>query len=124
MSFNVGGSTVALEFDAGTVLAGATVMCSLDMSIRDFVQMQRIWSDSQDGDISRVLEAYQMFGDAALVSWDLTLRGEVLPATGESLIRIPAVAANAIFSAWTSAVSGTSSKSPAASESGSTSEAA
>lgn len=115
---------MALEFDAGTVLAGATVMCSLDMSIRDFVQMQRIWSDSQDGDISRVLEAYQMFGDAALVSWDLTLRGEVLPATGESLIRIPAVAANAIFSAWTSAVSGTSSKSPAASESGSTSEAA
>lgn len=106
--FDVGGTTVALEFAEGTVLAGATVKCSLDMSIRDFAKMQRMWNAAQDGDMEKIVEAYMMFGDAVLVEWDISKRGEAVPATGEGLSQIPVAAANAIFSAWTDAVGGRS----------------
>lgn len=104
--FDIGGTTVVLEFAEGTVLSGATVRCSLDMSIRDFAQMQRAWSEAQDGDMGDLASAFVQFGDAVLVDWDICYRGEPVPATGEGLASIPAAAANAIFAAWTDAVGG------------------
>lgn len=120
MAFEVKGGTVTLEFAEGTVLAGARVECSLDMSIRDFVRLQRMWAAADDGDLEKVEAAYSMFGDRALVSWDLTLGGVELPATGEGLVQLPVACANAIFAAWSDAVGGKSPNSSAASANGRT----
>lgn len=106
--FEVGGTTVALEFAEGTVLSGATVTCSLDMSIREFAKMQRLWADAQAGDMTDLVAAFEAFGDAALVSWDIYQNGEPVPATGAGLASIPTAAANAIFAAWTDVIGGRS----------------
>lgn len=121
--FEVLGGGVDLEFAPGTLLAGAKVKCSLDISIREYVQMQRLWAETSSGDMERVQQAYTMFGDLVLLSWNLQKRGADVPANGEGLIEIPAASANAIFNAWQDAVSGRSPNSSGASASGRTSGA-
>lgn len=124
MGFEVMGATVTLEFGADTLLSGATVACSLDMSVRQFVQLQRMWAAVGDGDMENVERAFSTFGDAALKSWDLEADGVPVPANGEGLTMIPLAAAMAVFKAWSDAVAAKSPNSRAASGNGATSEAA
>lgn len=125
MSFEIGGSTVVLEFEEGTILAGKTVRCRMDISIRKFLAIQRAFAAVSDGP-DAVAEAYRQFGDSVLLSWDVAGAegGPIPPATGEGMLDITMQSAQAIFVAWASAVSGTSGNSEAASTNGVTSEAA
>lgn len=124
MAFEVFGSTVRLEFAPGTVLAGATVECSLDMSVREFTGLQRaIKAIEETQDAENVEETYRMFGNLSLRSWDLEAHGEPIPATGDGLVQLPFSAANAIFAAWSDAVAGKSPNSSSASDSGGDSQA-
>lgn len=123
MGFEVRGATVALQFAKGTLLEGASVRCTLDMSVRDFVQMQRLWAAVGEGDLSQMDAAFRMFGNLALSEWDLVLDGQPLPADGEGLSLVPMAVANAIFKAWSDVVAARDPNSNAASASGNTSGA-
>ena len=131
MSFEVVGNTARLEFGAGTVLEGATVVVSLNMAVRDFLRIQRLAAAAATPDTAQlettlegIEEAYQLFGSAALVRWDLTRDGEPIPADGTGMLSLPAAAANAIFDAWGRAVSSVPGNSSAASDNGAWSGAA
>lgn len=123
MAFEVSGA-VTMEFAPNTILAGATVKCSLDFPLRGYFDLMgekdRLRDSSEIDDIEAF---YRKFGDIVLVEWDLTLKGEALPANGDSLVRIPFAAAKQIFDAWSDTTSGASPNSSGASESGDTSAA-
>lgn len=130
MSFNIGGNTARLEFQPGTVLDGATVRVSLDMSVRDFLALQRtIAGFASTGDtvagetLDQWEQAYRQFASSALVSWDLTRNGVTIPADVDGFLSLPFNAANAIFTAWASALGSAPPNSLAASASGALSEA-
>jgi len=132
MGFEIGGNTARLVFEEGTALDGATVRVSLDMSVRDFLAMQRTIAglssanpeDLADDMLDRWESAYRTFGDRALVSWDVIFEGEPLPATGEGVLSLPFQVANELFSAWGKAIGRVSPNSGAASANGDRSGAA
>ena len=129
--FNIGGDTAVLEFAEGTPLAGATVRVSLDMSVRDFLALQRNIagiSANSESLTSATLDlwetAYTAFADKSLLSWDLSRADEAIPATVDGFLSLPFVMANAVFTAWASALAAPQGNSVAASTSGEPVEAA
>lgn len=131
MGFDISGNTAVLEFDADTPLAGATVRVSLDMSVRDFLMLQRtIAGMSTDASalapemLDRWESAYRMFGQKALKSWDLEMDGEPVPATDDGFLSLPFGVANVIFTAWARVLGGPPPNSSAVSVNGATSEVA
>lgn len=130
MGYEIGGNTARLEFQPGTVLDGATVRVSLDMSVRDFLGLQRTiagFASSGESVAGETLEqweaAYRQFAGSALKSWDLQRDGVDIPADVDGFMSLPFAAANAIFTAWAGALGGTPPNSPAASQNGALSEA-
>ena len=131
MGFDIGGNTAVLEFEDGTALAGAVVRVSLDMSVRDFLALQRtIVGMSSDAStmapemLDRWESAYRMFGGKALRSWNLEADGEPVLASEEGFLSIPFAAANEIFTAWAKVLGGPSPNSRAVSVNGASSVAA
>lgn len=123
--FEIGGNTARLEFDEGTRLAGSVVTVSLDMSVSEWLALQRTvagLNQATDEQLSAMEGAFRHFGENALVSWNLALQGEELPPTGDGMMRLPLIIANEIFSAW-SAVTAVSPNSSAASANGASAEA-
>lgn len=130
MGFEIGGNNAVLEFGADTGLAGAVVQVSLDMSVRDFLALQRaiagMSSDASGLDesmLDRWEKAYTMFGATSLKSWNLELAGQPVPATADGFLSLPFASANTIFTAWARALASPSPNSPAASVNGALSEA-
>ena len=123
MGFAIEEQTAALEFAEGTLLAGATVRVSLDMSVRQFVDLQRVVAamDGSGAELSsaekmaRLESAFTQFAEAALISWDLERKDIPIPSTAEGFMSLPFPHANAIFQAWTSALANPSPNSGAAS---------
>ena len=131
MGFDIGGTTARLEFAEGTLLEGATVRVSLDMSVRDFLALQRtiagISTDAANLDntaLDRWEAAYRMFGKTALKSWDLMADGQDISATEDGFLSLPFAIANAIFTAWAQALGGPGPNSSAVSANGASLEAA
>lgn len=125
MAFEVSGGTVVLEFTENTVLHGATVKCSLDVSVRQFMELQRQRAQLREtADIEQMEAVFRVFGDIAIREWDLVMQGEPLPATGEGLLKLSFAQVLAIFTAWSQAMAGESPNSSSASPSGSTLEQA
>jgi hypothetical protein len=123
MGFEIGGKTALLHFEEGTFLDGATVRVSLDMSLRDFLSLQRmadVASNQADSEAQTngIYSALQRFGDEALVDWDLTLHGEPVPASGEGVMMLAPHVGLAVFQAWGQVVSSLGPNSSAASVNG------
>lgn len=117
--------TAVLEFAEDTALAGATVRASLDMTVREFMALQRSIAalpsaveDFDDAAIEAWEETYRRFGDEALKSWDIEMDGVEVPATGAGMLTLPFKVANEIFSAWGNALAGAPPNSAAASGTG------
>lgn len=129
--FDIGGDTAALEFAEGTALAGATVRVSLDMSVRDFLALQRNIagiSTNAEAMTSDTLDswekAYIQFAERSLLSWDLSRNGVDIPATVDGFLSLPFAAANAVFTAWASALAAPVPSSVAVSDNGTQPETA
>lgn len=125
MGFDVTGNTAVLEFAEGTRLAGASVRVSLDMTVREFLSLQRSIAgiavgdgDASDADVAAMEAAYARFAESGLVGWDLTIGGEPVPANKEGMLSLPLRIANDILNAWISALSSVSPNSGAASGNG------
>ena len=127
--FEVGGNTARLEFADGSALDGATVRVSLDVSVREYLDIERAASvlPLDDTPASELLDRwealYRMFGERFLLGWDLTLEGEAIPSTAEGMLAIPFRYARAIFLAWKAALSSPLPNSLAVSANGATPEA-
>lgn len=111
--FDIGGNTAVLEFAEGTALVGAVVRVSLDMSVRDFLALQRtiagmsVDAGALDGSmLDRWEQAYRAFGKKSLKSWNLELDGQPLEASEEGFLSLPFTAANEIFTVWAKALGG------------------
>lgn len=119
-----------LEFAEGTVLAGAQVRVSLDMSIRDFLALQRTIAGLRvdpaaidDAALDRWERAYRVFGKTALKSWNLEVAGQPVEASEDGFLSLPFSVANDVFTAWAKALAGPSPNSNGASVNGAQSEA-
>lgn len=127
MGFDIDGTTVALEFVEGTVLARAKVECSLDVTLREFMAIRRLLRQADDladdGKLDEVEALHRQIGDSILRAWDLQRGGQPIPASGEEFAKLPLRMVNAIVGAWLDAATGASPNSSAASASGNTSEA-
>ena len=130
MAFEIGSTVAVLQFDQGTALEGAKVRVSLDMSVRDFLALQRTIagisadSASMSGEALEQWEAaYRMFAGSSLRSWDLSRDDKAIPATVDGFMSLPFSVANSIFVAWAQALGGPPPNLRAASESGDTSAA-
>jgi hypothetical protein len=125
VAHEVGGEPVTLAFAEGSPLAGASIRVSLDMSMRRFIALQRaVARATEDGDTWDDLEqAYAIFTEDALLGWDLTFKGEPIPADLDGLMSLPKRTCMPIFNAFISVVMASDPNSSAASESGPTSAA-
>ena len=82
--------------------AGAELTCKLDVSIKTFIELQKL-SAHED----TVIESYKMFGDEVLISWNFTdEKGKTLPANGEGMLQLSPALAIGILGAWTTQASG------------------
>jgi len=105
MGFEVSKSSVRLEFAEGTLLSGATVQVSTDMSVRDFINLQRsLGALSKDGSGDEWQRTYALFGESYLESWDLVRNGEPLTADAEGMLSLPIRVASELFNAWVQAL--------------------
>ncbi len=126
MGFDIEGTSVTLEFDEGTVLAGAHIECSLDVTLREFMAIRRLLREADalaDTDVTQVEALHSQIGDAVIRKWDLQRGTVAIPATGAEFAKLPLRMVNTIIGAWVGAATGASPNSNAASESGDTSEA-
>jgi hypothetical protein len=124
--FEIGGNTARLEFAEGMALAGSTVTVSLDMSVTEWLALQRTVAGldrATDEQLAAMEGAFRHFGEKALVSWDLALNGNPLPATGDGMMRLPLRVANEIFSAWSAVTAAVSPNSNGVSPNGASVEA-
>lgn len=109
--FEVGGDTARLEFEDGSALDGSVVRVSLDVSVREYLDIERAASvlPLDDAPASELLDRwealYRMFGERYLLAWDLTLGGEPIPPTADGMLALPFRYARAIFLAWKAALS-------------------
>ena len=139
---HIGGRTAMLHFEEGTLLAEDKVRVSLDMTMDDFMHIQGLVSgiaeESGSEQMSSIQEAFEEFGNLALLSWTLTHcqcsketrathwdGGDYncpspvpIPADGKGMRSLPMPFANEIFAAWGSVVSDVSPNSSAVSVNG------
>jgi hypothetical protein len=81
---------------------GAEAVARLDVDMGFFFDVQEMLNS---GDTARVKEAFQKFGDDALMEWNLEDDdGAALPATGEGMMRIPTFLALAMMKRWSESV--------------------
>lgn len=87
-------STVTLVFE-DAAWAGAEVTCRQSVSTGlalEFISFadlgDRDLEDLSPDEVRRLMEALGRFGDDALVEWNMTRKGEPLPATREGMLRL------------------------------------
>jgi hypothetical protein len=120
MAFRLSERTARLRFEEGTVLAGAEVVCRLDIPLGVFLEFQRLAGAGNDP--ATFERAIRMFAETVLISWDLEDDDGPVPATFEGMQRLPVQAVTGIITAWMEAVQSPPLASGGQSESGGTSE--
>jgi hypothetical protein len=86
-------------FEEGTTFAGAVVKCRLDVEIGMITDIQDLIESSKHS------HAYEVFGDAVLIEWNLEdQKGNILPANGKGMKRVTAEFAEALMTEWMEAV--------------------
>tara|TARA_R110000765_G_scaffold65874_1_gene127668 strand:+ start:163 stop:543 length:381 start_codon:yes stop_codon:yes gene_type:complete len=90
--------TIKLEGD----FEGAELTCKLDVSIKIFLELQKLSSDA-----STIVKSYEMFGNNILLNWNFTNEdGSKLPANGKGMLELTPAIAIGILGAWTNQASG------------------
>ena len=81
---------------------GAELTCKLDVSIKIFLELQKLSADA-----STIVKSYEMFGDNILLNWNFTKEdGSKLPANGKGMLELTPAVAIGILEAWTTQASG------------------
>jgi hypothetical protein len=109
--FDIQQREATLVFEDGSLLDGARVRVSLDLSLGDFFNFTSVSRDSTDespvtaAEVEPLRQAFVSFGNDCLLDWDLAIRGEALPANAEGMLRLPLDYARALVEAYTAVAS-------------------
>ena len=94
MGFEVPIRTAMLEF---TEHEGLEVRVALDVPMQMFFDFTHM-VDSND--MAEVEKAVREFADTALIEWNVTIKGEQIPPTGDGITRLPLGFAKDILMGW------------------------
>ena len=114
MGYKLGASEEQLDFSGKPSLDGLEVRVNGDVPLSTFFDLQ-IWLASGDAKLMR--DAFILFGENILISWDLEDDDGEVPADGIGMMALPLTLAMAILEGWTEQM-GSAKKAPAASQNG------
>jgi hypothetical protein len=114
MGYKLGPSEELLDFVSGTALHGLKVKVNGDVSLSTFFDLQ-IWLSS--GEAAQMREAFVLFGNDILVSWDLEDDDGQVEADGDGVLSLPMSLAMGILEAWSDQM-GSAKKAQGASQNG------
>lgn len=102
MPFNVKAETILLDF-GDDELNEMNVVVTADVPLATFFDLQ-IWLSSEDAQLMR--DAFVLFGNDILKTWDVENDGEEVPADSGGFLSLPMTLGMAIITAWTTQVGG------------------
>ena len=114
MGYKLGTSDERLDFGSNAALAGLEVRVNADVPLSTFFDLQ-IWLSS--GDAMQMRDAFVLFGEKILLSWDLEDDDGQVPADGIGVLALPLSLAMSLLEAWTEQV-GSAKKVPESSRNG------
>ena len=98
MPYKLGASSTLLAFKAKPALEGFEVEVNGDVPLSTFFDLQ-IWLSSGDAKLMR--DAFLLFGDEVLMSWDLEDENGAVAATAAGMLGLPLSLALSILETWT-----------------------
>jgi len=104
--------------------AGVEVTMRRAVGLRDFLLFQRLGAlgGLEEESVDKFEAGVRDFGDRFLIDWNINLRGEELPATGESLLKLPITLQLGLLREWLTQVRGVGAPLDDESQSSSTSQ--
>ena len=114
MAYKLGAVDDDLNFDSEPALDGLHVRVTADVPLSAFFDLQ-IWLSS--GDPKQMRDAFELFGNEVLLSWDLEDDAGPVLADGAGVLSLPLSLAISIVTAWTEQV-GSAPKARGASQNG------
>ena len=101
MAYKLEATDQPLDFGSKAALSGLDVRVNADVPLSTFFDLQ-IWLSS--GDAKQMRDAFVLFGEKILLSWDLEDDDGQVPADGIGVLALPLSLAMSILEAWTEQV--------------------
>jgi len=102
MGYELQEKNVSITWAPGTELAGLRAVLSLDAPADLLIRMEGF----EQAPTAEKRDLMREFGDAVLVEWDMHVKGQPIPATGDGMLRLPMRVVAAVMKQWTDAVAG------------------
>ena len=97
-SFILSRRDAVLSFPEGHEYEGVEIKAKLDVSLRTFLELQKLGSDSTPDETA---EVFMRFGDVIVQEWNILDEDHSpVPATGEGFLELPPAICTAIIEAW------------------------
>ena len=91
-----------LSFPEGHEYEGVEIRAKLDVSLRTFLDLQKLCSDSTPEETA---EIFKTFGETIIKEWNILDEDHSpVPATGEGFLELPPAICTAIIEAWSSQI--------------------
>ena len=91
-----------LTFPEGHEYQGVEIRAKLDVSLRTFLDLQKIGSDTTPDETAKV---FMTFGDVIVQEWNILDEDHSpVPATGQGFLELPPAICTAIIEAWSSQI--------------------
>lgn len=87
---------------------GVEVEVRLAVAFQDFQAMGQLANIGEGADAEGLVTAIRMFGDKFIEAWNVSVKGEPLPVSGESLARLPLAMQLELTSRWFGLIRGPS----------------
>ena len=101
-SFVLSRRDAVLTFPEGHEYEGVEIRAKLDVSLRTFLDLQKIGTDSTPEETA---EIFKTFGEVIIIEWNILDEDHSpVPATGEGFLELPPAICTAIIEAWSSQI--------------------
>tara|TARA_R100001132_G_C3249745_1_gene77370 strand:+ start:619 stop:972 length:354 start_codon:yes stop_codon:yes gene_type:complete len=101
-SFVLSRRDALLTFPEGHEYQGVEIRAKLDVSLRTFLDLQKIGSDTTPDETAKV---FMTFGDVIVQEWNILDEDHSpVPATGQGFLELPPAICTAIIEAWSSQI--------------------
>lgn len=101
-SFVLSRRDALLTFPEGHEYQGVEIRAKLDVSLRTFLDLQKIGSDTTPDETAKV---FMTFGDVIVQEWNILDEDHSpVPATGQGFLELPPAICTAIIEAWASQI--------------------
>ena len=101
-SFVLSRRDALLTFPEGHDYEGVEIRAKLDVSLRTFLDLQKIGSDTTPDETA---EVFKKFGDIIVQEWNILDEDHIaVPATGDGFLELPPAICTAIIEAWSAQI--------------------